>query len=579
MLAGPIFAREALTTPRQFRHFLVRAGYIAALFLLMFTAGQVTFGWQQTRTVGDLARFGALVFQVFSLVQLSLVLFFALLFVANNVSQEKDRRTMILLLMTDMRDHELVLGKLSASLLNVIIMLGISIPAFALLHLLGGVMLSQIFWAIGICTAAAIAAGSWGALVAFWREKTFQTLAISMLGLVLFIGVVEGILILIDPASTVGQTIAQLNPYRSLFAILSPLQGQFSLAPPSVSGLKSVLALLALAVGLNAITIWRLRIWNPSRFIFFQANTDADDADQQRKRSREVRGNPVFWREVGTRAYGRKVFAIKLAYLVLAGFVCYAISGAVTQTVEAGPQFLGMLSTPGFALLALTILGLILVNAQTVTSMTSERDMKTLELLLVTDITAKEFIFGKLLGSLWNTKELIAVPVAMILWFAIAGLVNWEHFLYLEIGLLTLVMFAASMGLHAGLSFERSRSAVANSLGTIFFLFIGIFVFMILLVEASSSFFLQFQSFVVFIGVGSIALYASLRHKIPSGALTLSAGILPFFTFYAITSYLLGGSLGVCLTILAAYGFPTIAMLVPAISEFDMALGRTTHDR
>ncbi len=579
MLAGPIFAREALTTPRQFRHFLVRAGYIAALFLLMFTAGQVTFGWQQTRTVGDLARFGALVFQVFSLVQLSLVLFFALLFVANNVSQEKDRRTMILLLMTDMRDHELVLGKLSASLLNVIIMLGISIPAFALLHLLGGVMLSQIFWAIGICTAAAIAAGSWGALVAFWREKTFQTLAISMLGLVLFIGVVEGILILIGPTSTVGQSIAQLNPYRSLFAILSPLQGQFSLDPPSVSGLKSVLALLALAVGLNAITIWRLRIWNPSRFIFFQSNTDADDAEKQRERSREVRGNPVYWREVGTRAYGRKVFAIKLAYLVLAGFVCYAISGAVTQTVDAGPQFLGMLSTPGFALLALTILGLILINAQTVTSMTSERDMKTLELLLVTDITAKEFIFGKLLGSLWNTKELIVVPVAMILWFAIAGLVNWEHFLYLEVGLLTLVLFAASMGLHAGLSFERSRSAVANSLGTIFFLFIGIFVFMILLVEASSSFFLQFQSFVVFIGVGSIALYASLRHKIPSGALTLSAGILPFFTFYAITSYLLGGSLGVCLTILAAYGFPTIAMLVPAISEFDMALGRTTHDR
>ncbi|WP_166820307.1 ABC transporter permease [Thalassoroseus pseudoceratinae] len=579
MLAGPIFAREALTTPRQFRHFLVRAGYIAALFLLMFTAGQVTFGWKQTRTVGDLARFGALVFQVFSLVQLSLVLFFALLFVANNVSQEKDRRTMILLLMTDMRDHELVLGKLSASLLNVLIMLGISIPAFVLLHVLGGVMLSQIFWAIGICTAAAIAAGSWGALVAFWREKTFQTLAISMLGLVLFIGVVEGLLLVMGSDSGVGRAIAQLNPYRSLFSVLSPLQGHVSLAPPSVSGLSSVLALLALAVGLNAVTIWRLRIWNPSRFIFFQANADADDATEQRAKSREVRGNPVYWREVGTRAYGRKVFAIKLAYLVLAGFVCYAISGAVTPAIDDGPQFLGMLSTPGFALLALTILGLILINAQTVTSMTSERDMKTLELLLVTDITAKEFIFGKLLGSLWNTKELILVPTAMILWFATAGLVSWENFLYLEIGLFTLILFAASLGLHAGLSFERSRSAVANSLGTIFFLFIGIFVFMILLVEASSSFFLQFQSFVVFIGVGSIALYASLRHKIPSGALTLSAGILPFFTFYAITSYLLGGSLGVCLTILAAYGFPTIAMLVPAISEFDMALGRTTHDR
>jgi hypothetical protein len=28
-----------------------------------------------------------------------------------------------------------------------------------------------------------------------------------------------------------------------------------------------------------------------------------------------------------------------------------------------------------------------------------------------------------------------------------------------------------------------------------------------------------------------------------------------------------------------AYGFPTVAMLIPAVSEFDMALGRTTLDR
>jgi hypothetical protein len=116
-------------------------------------------------------------------------------------------------------------------------------------------------------------------------------------------------------------------------------------------------------------------------------------------------------------------------------------------------------------------------------------------------------------------------------------------------------------------------------LGTIFFLFIGIFIFMMLLVEASSSFVLQFQSFIVFIGVGSIALYASLRHKIPSVALTISAFTLPFLTFYAITSFLLGGTLGVCLVIAAAYGFPVIAMLIPAVSEFDMALGRTTLDQ
>ena len=49
-------------------------------------------------------------------------------------------------------------------------------------------------------------------------------------------------------------------------------------------------------------------------------------------------------------------------------------------------------------------------------------------------------------------------------------------------------------------------------------------------------------------------------------------------TFYAITDFLLGGTLGVCFWICVAYGFAAIAMLVPSISDFDVALGRTTHD-
>ena len=59
----------------------------------------------------------------------------------------------------------------------------------------------------------------------------------------------------------------------------------------------------------------------------------------------------------------------------------------------------------------------------------------------------------------------------------------------------------------------------------------------------------------------------------PSAGLWLSAGVLPFCTFYAITSFLLGQTLGVCLFICAAYGFTAIAMLVPAVSEFDVVLG------
>ena len=150
VLAGPIFSREVLTTPRQGRHFVLRAGYVLALFVLMYTASQATFGWQQVSSLGEMARFGTLIFQVYSIVQLALVLFFAPLFAASRVSQEKDRQTLVLLLMTDLGDRELVMGKLLASLLPIGTLLAASAPVFALILMLGGVSLEQIGWSLAI---------------------------------------------------------------------------------------------------------------------------------------------------------------------------------------------------------------------------------------------------------------------------------------------------------------------------------------------------------------------------------------------------------------------------------------------
>ena len=160
MLAGPLFSREALTVPRQFMHFLIRSGYVAAFFVLMYTAAQTTFGWQEVRNLGDISRFGQLVFQVFALVQLAMMVFFASLFAAGNVAQEKDRRTMLLLLMTDLSDSELVLGKLCSSLLLPCVLLLTSIPVFAFVQMMGGVSLNQIGCAIAISAATGLVAGS-----------------------------------------------------------------------------------------------------------------------------------------------------------------------------------------------------------------------------------------------------------------------------------------------------------------------------------------------------------------------------------------------------------------------------------
>jgi len=573
-VVGPIFSREALTAPRQIQHFAARAGYVAALFVLMYTLGQVTFGWQQERHLGDLARFGAICFQVFSLLQLTLVVFFSLLFAAGNIAQEKDRKTLILLLMTDLRNRELVLGKLTASLLIVGVLLAVSLPAFALTSLLGGVEIQQIGWSLAVTAAAALAAGSWGTLIAFWREKTFQTLAYSVLGLVLFVGLVEALRAVFGPQTIAGQWLTLANPLRGLLLVIDPLATMSQSTGIASHPLSYVLAMLLLSAGLSAFTIARLRVWNPSDQRS-QPTAPEGVSDARRKAyTRTVWHNPVIWREICTSAYGRKVFVIKLAYLV-----AFLAAAWFASQAPSDELILGMISPAGFAFVGVALLSLMLINAQAVTSFTTERDAKTLELLLVTDITAKEFIYGKLGGIFWNTKEVIILPLLLVISFLVQGTLTVEDFIYVSLGFLVLVVFAGMLGLHGGISFDSSRSAIANSLGTMFFLFLGIFICMMLILEARSSFWLQLPSFLVFILGGAIGLSASLTHKNPSPALTMSAFILPFFTFYVITGYLLHETLGVWLVLTATYGFTTLAMLIPAVSEFDVALGRTTGDR
>ena len=184
-MLGPIFLREWITVPRRGSHYLTRTAYLGGLWVIAVTAWLATLGWSRTATLGETARLGTFLFQMLGYVQLALILFFSALSCASAISREKDRRTFILLLMTDLRDYEIVLGKIMGSLLPMIVFQSVAIPFLVLLVLLGGVGFEQVFQLCVVLFGTAIAAGSLGALVALWRERTFQSLALTVLILLL----------------------------------------------------------------------------------------------------------------------------------------------------------------------------------------------------------------------------------------------------------------------------------------------------------------------------------------------------------------------------------------------------------
>jgi hypothetical protein len=278
--------------------------------------------------------------------------------------------------------------------------------------------------------------------------------------------------------------------------------------------------------------------------------------------------NPVLWREVCTWAYGRKVIVVRLVYLALFAATVWGVLAAL-GTIS------GMTELP-MILLPLFVLSLVLVNALAVTSITTERDLGALDLLLVTDITPQEFILGKLGGVFYVTKEIVLLPLALCVYLWWAGALSLEQLAYLAGGLALMNFFVATLGVHAGLAYTNSRSAVAVSLGTVFFLFVGVATCMRIMVSFSGTYELQLAPFLAFMIGGSAGLFAALGSRNPSQAIGLASLLLPVLTFVAITGFLQGETLGVFLIVAFTYGLTTAAMLVPAISEFDVATGRTT---
>ena len=124
------------------------------------------------------------------------------------------------------------------------------------------------------------------------------------------------------------------------------------------------------------------------------------------------------------------------------------------------------------------------------------------------------------------------------------------------------------------MNYSNSRSAVSVSLGTVFFLFLGIATCIIMMISFSGSFNLQLYPFLAFILGGGVGLYVSLGARNPSPAILLASISLPFATFYAIVSYFMGLPLAVFLVTTISYGFTATAMMIPALTEFDFAMGK-----
>ena len=175
---GTIMTKELRSRMRGRRAFVVLTVYLSILALL--TYGVYTIIAPDARGMGAAglasanasALIGQAIFASLSIFQLILVCFIAPAFTAGQVSLEREKQTLDLLVSTPLRPASIVLGKLGAALAFVVLMIVAALPIVAIVLMYGGVTVADLARQQLVLLSTALVLGAIGLFYSALLKRT-----------------------------------------------------------------------------------------------------------------------------------------------------------------------------------------------------------------------------------------------------------------------------------------------------------------------------------------------------------------------------------------------------------------------
>lgn len=489
--ANPILVRVVHGASRRSRHAWLRFAYLAILLLVvLFSLSSYMTGTNASLT--ELAKGASRTFAWASMTQLALMSFLAPIFTASAITQERDAQTFNILLSTPLSSAQIVFGSLMSRMYFLIMLLVAGLPIFLVTMVYGGVTTGQILESFAISCATAMITGALAIFVAMSAVGTRRTIFSFYLLIGFYLVAIYMLAMFWDrtwiEASTpnlAGQKMSWLTPLHPFLALHVALNDVY--APPESRLLShSGMVRFALAHPSSAYVIWTTiaafvltvlsifyvrrgaKTGEPTFFTMIRNKLPGTRRGQETRAPRPVWANPVAWREAKTRAATSGLIRWITA---IAGFVCllilfgYHVTGNLSAAVVR--VFVGMITIVQVAV------ALIIATNTAATSMTKEREAKTMDVLLTTPVTSKYILWGKLRGLVTFTAPLLAGPVVMLLSFGVYGAfaAGKPPAIWIETGvelaaLLTIfTALACVLGLKVSMVSKKNVTAVMYSVG------------------------------------------------------------------------------------------------------------------
>jgi ABC-type transport system involved in multi-copper enzyme maturation permease subunit len=397
---GPVFVYDWITASRRWQGYVLRSAFLLSL-LAGLLAMWINASIGINPSIRALALIGESFYTAVAGTQLVLVLLAAPAATAGAICLDRARGTLAHMLMTDLSDVEIVLGKLAARLVPVLALVACTLPMMEVLTLIGGIDPAALWGAFVVSVAVAVLGCSLALLFSLWVGKTHEALlatyAVWCLWLLARPMVDLASLSLGWPLPTLVKT---ADPF---FLVLAPYvwPGRVTWSDYfwflAVTGLISALLVMLAILRVRAVCT-RETVRERSRLTIALGRDSLWKMLAQKVPwiSPSLDRNPVLWRE------WRRSRPTRLARAVTAIYVGLSLFFSILIVVSGGGR-------PAIFVNGLqVVVGLLFLSVTASTSLAEERVRGSLDLLLSTSLSTREIVLGKWFGA-YRAVPLLAI--------------------------------------------------------------------------------------------------------------------------------------------------------------------------
>jgi ABC-type transport system involved in multi-copper enzyme maturation permease subunit len=554
---GPVFVLEWQLAARRWQLYAGRVAFLGFLLAALFAVWQTEAVQSPDPNQRLQANVGQVFFEALVSIQLVLVLLAAPAATAGAVCRDKARGTLTHLLVTDLSNTEIVLGKLAARLASVLGLVACGAPVLFLALLLGGIDPGALTAAVLITVGVAVVGCALALTLSVWGSRPYEVLLATYMAWIVALLAVP-LWAAFSAWGVLGPTPHALlcsNPFWLAFAPYSNPGATDWTEPLVFLGVCLALAAVLAGVGMarvRAVAVrqagqpprprFRLPAALPRRW--WRLGLPGPSLDR----------SPLLWREWQRRRPSRWIRAIWLLYGLLAVGASLLGLGFRLGTSGRG-EFLSIVGGLQASV------GLLLLSIAAVTALSEERVQGSLDLLLATPLPTESIVWAKWWGVYRGVPWLAVLPGLNALGLALTA-TDDPGSLWLAVPLIPGLVLAygaalTSLGLALAIWIRRPGRAIAASVGAY-----------------------------VFVSVGWLFVVSALVGRGPDDLFPALMEASPFYGVGVLTSLLeMGGQPEEAVFLLAAalwlicYLAAAVFLLLAAWLTFDRCLGRVTTSR